>query len=196
MQVRIEAIALVHRNIYLADEVEYVNLQDLVPTVAHQVLQFFDDGNGRVALHIEAEAIWLTVDRAIPVSQFIVEALSNSYGHAFPDERGGQVAISLRCDSSGQACLTVADNGIGLPPKDTVPWRNHIGHELMQSLARQIGGSAEMNSLDGTQAILRFTYRSPDIAPAREKNIGLANVAFPAPNTGTEPPNLAAVSES
>jgi len=170
IQLRIEAIALVHRNIYLADEVEYVNLQDLVPNVAHRVEQFYQDG-AEVELASEADPIWLTVDRAIPFSQFIVEALANSYSHAFPGGRQGRISIALHLDPAGAACLTIADNGIGLPPGMETR-SSHLGHALMQSLARQLNGTTELKSGDGMQALLRFTYRPPDIAPVRSRRNG------------------------
>ncbi|MFZ1991870.1 MAG: histidine kinase dimerization/phosphoacceptor domain -containing protein [Alphaproteobacteria bacterium] len=180
IQLRIEAIALVHRNIYLADEVEYVNLQDLVPNVAHQVEQFYHDA-GRIELAIEAEPIWLTVDRAIPLSQFIVEALANSYSHAFPHGRGGHISITLHCNSSGEACLLVADNGVGLPSPGTETHSGRLGHALMQSLARQLGGTAEFKSADGMQAVLRFAYRAPDIAPANARKSGAQTASSMSP---------------
>ncbi len=168
IQLRVEAIGLVHRNIYLADEIEYVNLEDIVPNLARQVAQFFDDGSGRIELSTEIEPIWLTADRAVLLSQFVVEAAANSFAHAFPDGRAGQIAITLHREFSGAASLTVADNGVGSP---TAGAAGRLGQSLMQSLARQLAGSLEVSSDAGTQVVLRFSYHAADFASVRDQGL-------------------------
>lgn len=187
IQLRVEAIGLVHRNIYLADDMEYANLQDVVPDLARRVAQFFDDGGGRIEIAAEADPVRLTADRAVLLSQFIVEATANSFGHAFPDGRTGQISITLRQEARGMASLTVTDDGIGA--RATADGgRSHVGQPLMQSLARQLGGSVELTSNDGTQVILRFSYHPPDFASVRVPKDSQASELIAATSRKTERP--------
>ncbi|NIO42287.1 MAG: histidine kinase, partial [Burkholderiales bacterium] len=62
------------------------------------------------------------------------ELISNSFKHAFPDERGGHVNVDFSRDGGEDYLMTVKDDGVGLP-KD-LDWRNteSLGLQLVAAL--------------------------------------------------------------
>jgi two-component sensor histidine kinase len=163
VQARIEALALVHRNVYLADDLEYITLSDFLPQLAQQITRSFLSIEGRVAIEAKSDPIRLTVDETIPVAQLVVEAVTNSCRHAFPDGRSGHVRITARADPPGHAIIEISDDGIGLPDDlDSRPARKRVGHTLIDSFARQLGGTVRTTTDKGTHIWVRFPYERAD----------------------------------
>jgi two-component sensor histidine kinase len=85
------------------------------------------------------EGLTLEPDWAGPLGMLVNEAVNNSYKYAFPD-RGGRIEVSLRPSSAGRLELKIADDGVGFtgPPR-----QGSQGVQLMQLLARQLGGEMQ-----------------------------------------------------
>ena len=93
---------------------------------------------------------------------------------------GGVVTVGLRRDGTDRALLTVADDGMGIPPEDLVRifhrfYRGDqsrslpgsgLGLSLVQAVARAHGGDVQVQSTPGQGA--RFTVTIP-VAPTDSK---------------------------
>jgi two-component sensor histidine kinase len=110
----------------------------------------------------EVEPLEMDVADAVPVALIVVEALTNSLKHGFPDGRPGRVDVRLkRLDDS--VLVSAADNGVGLPPaRDR---QRTSGLRLIEGLARQLRGRLEIVSDHGTRFDL---YLPVPEAPAAE----------------------------
>jgi two-component sensor histidine kinase len=94
-------------------------------------------------IHIVCDpALQLSAAELAPVGMIVSEAISNALKHAFPRGREGAVWIRLS-EAGGRVTLNVRDNGVGMP--DSVGDR-HSGRGLIETLARQLGGSARLGS--------------------------------------------------
>lgn len=72
-----------------------------------------DAGVGKTALHQFVESVPISIDTAMPLGIVMIELISNSIKHAFPDGRSGKIVI--RMNSEGETIqLDYNDNGIGL----------------------------------------------------------------------------------
>jgi len=69
--------------------------------------------------------------------------------------------VRFHADASGRVCLSVCDNGVGLPAD--MDWRqsSSLGLRLVQLLARQIRGELDLCTEHGTAFQLAFTPRAP-----------------------------------
>ena len=67
------------------------------------------------------------------------ELVTNAAKHAFPAGRTGRILVSLKQNEVGCE-LTVADNGVGMPPDAEVNSRG-LGRKLVEGFARQTGGA-------------------------------------------------------
>jgi two-component sensor histidine kinase len=113
----------------------------------HQAL-----GNDGVALVVEADELVLDTARAINIALIVTEALTNSIKYAFPEGRTG--TIEVRCHRDGPtATLSVVDDGVGFVRS---PREGALGLRLIQTLAKGIGGGAEIDGSDGTRIVVRF----------------------------------------
>jgi two-component sensor histidine kinase len=95
-------------------------------------------------------------DIAIPYGLILNELVSNCLKHAFPEGRSGQVQVLLRRDSTGQATLTVHDNGRGFPPDVDFQSAESLGLQLVNALTEQLRGMIALDREKGTTFTLTF----------------------------------------
>ena len=80
----------------------------------------------------------------MPLALALNEMVSNSFKHAWPDERPGTMRIMLLCGKPPEGTmhgrLTVADDGVGLP--EDFERRDHsgMGMKILRVFAGQLGG--------------------------------------------------------
>lgn len=123
-----------------------------------------------VALIAGAEPHSLDAERAVHLGLVLNELVTNASKYAFPDNGAGTVRVGFaRQDES--FVLTVADNGVGLPPDDGPAPRSRkrplgtgLGTRLLQGLAAQLRGTLSRRAGEdgaGTEAELRFPVAEP-----------------------------------
>jgi two-component sensor histidine kinase len=164
---RIVALALIHRLTYEQDNTTSepeVTVQTLMDELCKQ-LRYANRERRNVQLSCSADDYALPVDLAVPFALFIVEAVTNSYRHAFPDDAGGTIKLSFALDNAG-AILSVVDNGRGYDV-DTSIGRD-LGTELMHGFASQLDGvvtfASDNNS--GSTTTLRMPVKAAKMLDA------------------------------
>ena len=131
---------------------ERTYLEDLCNDLRQSVV-----GN-RITLRASIDEAIVTMDRAISLGLIVNELVANALKYAFPEERGGEIAVRLHSDQPASFCLEVADDGVGFSadkPEGT-------GCALVGQLAWQLGGNIEWRRSPGTAARIRF----PSVADA------------------------------
>jgi len=111
----------------------------------------------------------LELSQAIPCGLILNELASNCLKYAFPNERPGELLITLRCADDDRVTMRVADNGIGLPTD--LDWRQSrsLGLRIVNILARQLMGTVHREPGAGADFSLIFRKvisRSPVHPPA------------------------------
>jgi two-component sensor histidine kinase len=146
---RINAISLAHDQLAPRHDGQVVKLSNYLRVLCQSIRQQTEG----VELDVEADDLELAIDRAVPVGLILNEIATNSIKHAF-GENGGRISVRLVAGVGyGEGRLTVADNGRGFE----TPHQGGSGLKLIQSLARQIGGSLVQESSDkGTKTSLTF----------------------------------------
>jgi two-component sensor histidine kinase len=87
----------------------------------------------------------------------VLELLSNCLKHAFPEGRSGSIFVTLRRGDSGEAVLTVSNNGIGFPPEFDFQHSESFGLQLVRMLTEQLNGTIRLAQDEGSVVILTFT---------------------------------------
>ena len=101
----------------------------------------------------------MSVDQAVPLTLFTVEAVTNAFRHAFGPDQTGKIHVELATEL-GNAFLIVRDNGHGLRNSGATPG---IGFDLMQAFATQLGGTVEIaGGVSGVIVTLRYSLAVPD----------------------------------
>ncbi len=153
---RVFAISLVHEKLYESHDLSsidfYTYVNDLLETT-RSILSY--QYNIEFQLDIP-EGLYFEIDTLIPLGLILNELITNSLKYAFP-ERGGEVRIKIE-RINNELVLMVKDTGVGFPEKGEEGPSHHLGLNLVESLAMQIGGSAVFRNDDGAVAVIRFTH--------------------------------------
>lgn len=120
----------------------------LICTETHQSL-----GGERITLLVDADELALDTSRAINLALIASEALTNAMKYAFPGGRSGTIRVDCHALGEGAAMLAIADNGVGFAPAAR---EGALGLRLVRTLAKAIGGQAEIDGSSGTRIEVRF----------------------------------------
>ena len=155
-QDRIRSMALVHQQLYQSRDFASLDFADYIENLTAYLFASYVGENGRISLRVEVEHVSLNIDQSIPCGLILNELVSNALKHAFPDNRSGEIAISLSAGADGWITLTVADDGVGFPAELDLMNTQSLGLQLVEMLAKQLGGRVEMRSDNGASWSVRF----------------------------------------
>jgi two-component sensor histidine kinase/ligand-binding sensor domain-containing protein/PAS domain-containing protein len=155
-QNRIRSMALIHESLYQSDNFLEIDFNDYIHLLASTLSRSYSSNTYGIDIQIQADNVFLDIDRAIPCGLIINELVSNAYKHAFSDrEEQGIVLIKLK-QTESDYILVVKDNGVGFP--EGVDFRNtsSLGMEIVCILCQQIKATIELTYDDGASFCIRF----------------------------------------
>jgi two-component sensor histidine kinase len=152
---RIRAMALIHGVLDQAHDFARVDFARYLQQLTTHLYHVYGVSAHAIAIHTQAQNIWLNTDVAVACGLIVHELVSNALKHGFPDGREGAIQVSMD-HQHGQYRLTVADNGVGLPAALNLHTTTSLGFKLVLALANQLSGHLEVESHGGTRASLTF----------------------------------------
>lgn len=149
-QHRIQAMALVHEQLYTEGNLGGIALAEYARQLLSGLLRSYTGQSGQVSATVAIpEHLHVPVDIAIPLGLIMTELLTNSLKYAFPDERQGTVSVAAMT-TDGELCMRVGDDGVGLPPSESLAQSRGMGRQLIRQLAAQLLGT--VTAIPGTGA--------------------------------------------
>jgi len=166
-QRRVQSMALIHERLNREENTEQLEFSEYAQALAREL--FYSYGmNSDKTLRFDTHPVWLGLSQAIPCGLILNELVSNALKYAFGTKDAGEVLVGVSCDEHEMVRLTVADNGAGLPTG--LDWREapSLGLRIVDILTRQIDGTIEYSTEDGTAFSLAFR-RSPACVPGESQ---------------------------
>jgi two-component sensor histidine kinase len=112
------------------------------------------------------EDIPLDIDTIIPLGLIINEMVTNALTHGFPRGYAGrspgikpEIRIRTQCSKTkSRCCLTVSDNGQGLPENFNWNQSETLGMFIIRSLVEQLNGTLKVRGAEpvGTEFHVEF----------------------------------------
>ena len=159
-QVRINALALVHRILHEIEDQSTVDLKRLIEELTQQVVGGLGGESNRLEVETDIMQREVTGDLAVPLALFTVEALTNIFKHAYPTGApSGRIAVSLRDIGAGRLRLSVEDNGVGFDSEKAAG--RSIGSRLIHTFGAQVGGSSTIRSGAGSGTVVELVFPDP-----------------------------------
>jgi PAS domain S-box-containing protein len=154
-QKRVKSMALVHEKLYHSQSLSKIDMADYIQSLASDLFFSYLVKEGQIKLITEIDKIEFNIETAIPCGLIINELVSNSLKHAFPNERKGNINISLK-PKTDQYELIIMDDGIGLSKDFELKNIDSLGLQLVNSLIHQLDGEMEIDHNQGTKFIITF----------------------------------------
>ena len=165
---RVKAMALTHQLLYERKDFSRIDLGHYLQRLVQSIRATYRATGGRLMLQLvlPQDSVHLDLERAIPCGLLVNELVTNSFKHAFPGERRGEIAISLHEDGDGQICFSVADDGIGLPSEAVLALSSSLGLQLVPLFVDQLHGTLNIVRESGTLFRVCFpTHRAGEEFP-------------------------------
>ncbi|HEY4252631.1 MAG TPA: histidine kinase dimerization/phosphoacceptor domain -containing protein [Roseomonas sp.] len=160
IQGRIAAIAGVHRRLYNAADLRFVDLGAYLGNLGTELAEALaGDASPRIVRVAVDLDLRLPRDATIPLGVVVTELVTNAFKYAYPPRRDGEIRVSLRrlaTDGAPRLRLVVEDDGIGWT--GTGPRRGSgLGTTIVTAMAAQLGGAVTYDpGHAGTRAVLEF----------------------------------------
>lgn len=157
---RVLAISAIHELLYRGESFAQIRPSHYARQLAQDLVRFYGVED-RVTLEILGEDPTLELERAVPYAMLLNELVSNACKHAFPPPLKGNIRIAI--GSAGDLIeVIVSDTGKGLPPGFDYQQTSSLGLSLVHGLVRQLGGTLEIQSQEGTSIRIQFPAPGTD----------------------------------
>lgn len=154
---RIQSIALIHEKLYQSERLAWIDFGDYLKDLTCRLTRAIGAQSPQARISIQADNVFLDIERAIPCALIVNELVSNALKHAFPGGRSGEVRVTARLVAPDLLELAVSDTGIGFPADLDFKNTNTLGMKLVCSLTTQLRGTVKLSRDGGTRFEIRFS---------------------------------------
>ena len=155
-QRRVKVMARIHESLHQSNNVTAVDARDYINAIAADTVDSSRINSQKVETLVEVDKINIDIDTAIVCGQIFSELYSNCIKHAFPDERSGNIKVTMRRAGKGKMELKVVDDGIGLPEDFNLHKSATLGMKLIGALTTQLNGEISIDGSCGTSVWITF----------------------------------------
>ena len=150
---RIASMARVHDMFLQNATVGTTDVREFFQEIFDSLKTSLDLTKKGINIRFETEVSQLDSAKIITLGLIINELVVNSVKYAFPGSKGGEISLSLNQAFKG-FILTYRDNGSGIQAAGEQ--ESGSGMSIVSSLARRLGGEANLRSDQGTCMEIRF----------------------------------------
>ncbi len=140
MQARIAAIAELYDLISQSSHGLTIAVDAYLNEIARTLSVSLLGNTSGIAIKVEAEALDIDPDRAVPFGLLVNELATNAIKHAFPDGKG-HVVLKVQQVGDQISNWLVADDGVGMKNKDLAKVPEKRGSDYVAIFVRQLGGT-------------------------------------------------------
>lgn len=151
---RIMTMAIIHRKLYQSDDLSQVNMDAYIKELIDEILSSHSSDRN-ITTTITTNNIFIGLKTVVPLGLLLNELLSNSFKHAFNNEKSGEINIELATISNTEFKMIYNDNGAWQTPIEN---HHQFGLELVETLTEQMDGSYQRENSE-----YRFKLKNLDI---------------------------------
>jgi two-component sensor histidine kinase len=133
---RVAAIAAVHHQLHLSDDVGTVALDLCLVDLCQEITAVSSSSDQAWTIAVDADPLVIRADLAVPLGLIVNELATKAIQHSRPSSRDGRVQIALKTAPDGFS-ISVSDQGNG-PPQHTDTQTSGIGVRMVEAFARQM----------------------------------------------------------
>lgn len=156
-QHRIHSMSLIHKKLYQSENIVSVDMQLYIRELLEYFKISFDTGY-RINFILDIDPIELSSTQCVPIALILNEGIMNAIKHAFPNNRKGTIRISFKTLGHNKVCLSIIDNGIGLPEgkRFDESFQSSLGVKLITGFGKELNATVEFIANDGVAIIMTF----------------------------------------
>jgi len=153
---RVQSMALIHQNLYSEGNIKGIRLREYVSNLLQTLCDSYNITNDKVRIQADIDDLNLDVDTMIPLGLVLNELVSNAFKYAFPEQREGELAISLK-QMENSLHLRVQDNGNGFPATMDIQNSRSFGMKMIRAFAKKLKGGLHIFNEKGAVVEMTIT---------------------------------------
>lgn len=126
-----------------------INLGEYLKQIVKSLTESFVINDKKINTETSFDEVNVSPKEASSIGLIVNEILTNSFKYAFKGRASGKLFISIK-QQEKSIQIIVGDDGIGLPKGFDFDQSTGMGLELTKLLVKQLSGSLEVESLNGT----------------------------------------------
>ena len=150
-RIRIEAIALIHQNLYQGNKIDRVDFKSYLM----EIMSSQQKVNSNLKCEVTSNEVAFKLDIAVPLGLIISEMIMNSVKHAFIGIEKPELKVALKKNNETIE-LMGQDNGIGLPENFSLELPVSLGTVIIQALTNQIEAEIKYENDNGAKFTIVF----------------------------------------
>jgi two-component sensor histidine kinase len=156
-QARIFAIAGIHKRLYTANDIRFVEIDEYLTGLVEQLdASLTAQGSGAHAI-VAVEPLLIPTDKAVSIGVAVTELVTNAFKYAYPSGALGEVVVSLRKLGDTEVKLSVRDGGVGWTGDGPVKGTG-LGTRIVKAMASSLGTEpCYTRDIAGTEVSLTFS---------------------------------------
>jgi two-component sensor histidine kinase len=154
---QIEAIRIVHEQLFQTEEVTHINIRNYFQELLETIFTSFT--SKPVEIDNRVETVELPTKPAISLALILNEIATNAIKHGFNEEEPPRFTVTMQSDGTGSHTLSMENSGNPLPPDIDIETADTLGLQLIRSLVHQLEGDIEISSRQPPRFTLRFAVR-------------------------------------
>ncbi len=155
-QNRIRTMALIHEKLFRSKSMSAVDFGNYLKSLIIELINFYTIDINRIRIHQRISSMKLDISKAIPCGLIVNELITNALKYAFPDNREGDIWLSVKDIGDDSAEIEIRDNGIGLDASIDFETTQTMGLRIVRLLTEQLDGKMEILAKEGSCFTLKF----------------------------------------
>ncbi len=156
-QQRIKSMSFIHETLYRTADFSKLEFTQYINTIITNLVRTYRTADTEVELKAELDDIFLSLDQSIPCGLIVNELVSNAMKYAWKGKKKGKLTATLKEKKSGLVCITLADDGVGLPKDFQYDKTDSLGIQLVYTLIEQLDAKLQVKSSNkGTSFNIEF----------------------------------------
>lgn len=159
VQVRISAIAQIHRRLYTSHDVSLIDMETYLQGLMEELATALTADGTQRPIRLEAEPVRMATDRAVSLGVIVTELVTNAYKYAYAPGDAGEIRVALK-QADDALSLIVEDDGVGMADGET-PKGTGLGTRIIRAMATSLQA---VQSLDPAHRGTRVIVTIPALA--------------------------------
>jgi len=150
-QHRIEAMSLIHHQLYLDHNITGINTKEYLEELINGLKHSFAENTKAIHFKTDIAALTIPVDTAAPLGLITNELVTNAFKYGLTD---AQPVLEIKLSGSSEKMrLEIKDNGKGIQPGSSR--KEGLGLKLIAALVKQLDASMTTRSDNGYSVVIQ-----------------------------------------